>query len=402
MGKRLSLSWISPWSGTGYSDKDLVRLLTRSSNSDPLPALRQIKQGRSPLLGTLAALLSKDAENSDVLFVSHAYERLLERKPNDGELESRTKSLETGEISRAELVESLMSSPDLQRQLTHKRPGTQAELASIGAVNALLVDFIQRILHPNRLLPPLMMRRIVGEPFSDIYGRCFELTGRHIQTKLVHDAGLKGESHILDIGSGCGRIAIPLTESIDLSGSYYGLEAVRAMVNWCHRKITPKFPQFHFIHCDVYNKFYNPKGKERDESYQFPFNANQFDLIIATSIFTHLQPAAAQNYIRQCARVMKSDGILFMTCFLIENGDHSSDGNLQFTNPLEGGAFAAKASTPECAAAYPIQWFLERFEESHFAFVPPVRWGSWAGKASAYSGQDVLIFRKRESGVTAI
>ncbi len=54
-----------------------------------------------------------------------------------------------------------------------------------------------------------------------------------------------------------------------------------------------------------------------------------FDLIIATSIFTHLQPGAAQNYIFQCARFLETGGRLFATFYLLENGHcpgwHSSN-----------------------------------------------------------------------------
>ncbi len=36
----------------------------------------------------------------------------------------------------------------------------------------------------------------------------FELVGRQFEANLIHDAGLRVASRVLDVGSGCGRLAI--------------------------------------------------------------------------------------------------------------------------------------------------------------------------------------------------
>ena len=258
------------------------------------------------------------------------------------------------------------------------------------------IDLVQRILYPHRLLPPLSMRKTVGEPLWDLHGRQFELTGRHFEAKLTKDAILRPESRVLDVGSGCGRIAIPLTEIIGPSGCYFGLEAVKVMVEWCQREITPRFPHFRFFHCDVRNKAYNPRGRDKPETYQFPFDADQFDLVIATSLFTHLPPAATRNYITQCARVLKAGARLFGTFFLVDNGTRSADGKLDFSHILDGVALTTNPSVPEEAVAYRSDWLLEAFRRSKLELLPPVRWGGWAGKEPGYSWQDVLVLQKQE------
>ena len=251
------------------------------------------------------------------------------------------------------------------------------------------------MLYPGRLLPPLSMRCSVGENLWDVYGERFEITGRHFVEKLSRDAGLGPESRVLDLGCGCGRIAIPLTEVISPSGLYRGLEASEAMVNWCRRKITPRFPNFQFLHCDVRSSVYNPIGREKPEALRFPFDEGSFDLVLATSVFTHLVPDAALNYIRECGWVLRSGGILFATAFLMESGTRSTDGALCFDHPLDGIALSIDSVFPERAVAYPTDWLLDAGRQAGLELLPPVRWGAWSGRAQAYSGQDVLIFRKQ-------
>jgi len=85
------------------------------------------------------------------------------------------------------------------------------ELRRPGNCKALLIDSIERIVNPQRLLPPMMMRTRVGSPFSDVHGQQFESIGRHFRVKLIEDAGLS------------------VAGVIGSSGSYFGLEAIQSM-----------------------------------------------------------------------------------------------------------------------------------------------------------------------------
>ena len=46
--------------------------------------------------------------------------------------------------------------------------------------------------------------------------------------------GLISSDRILEIGSGFGRMAIPLTKFLSNKGSYDGLEIIKDGVNWCN------------------------------------------------------------------------------------------------------------------------------------------------------------------------
>lgn len=381
---------------TRVSDEDLLELLTRLKSPDPPRDLHQIRHGARSLVGTSLALLSNGEEVADAEFVRRAYQGVLGREPDEQGFRSYVGSLTSGTITRPEVVYSFLSSPEFQRLHARERVYVAPGCRRTGRLRAFAIDMTLRALYPDRVMPPLTMRNFVGGEPWDAYGEHFEVMGRHFVEKLTKDAGLGRDSRVLDVGSGCGRLAIPLTEVIGPSGCYVGLEAVISMVRWCQRKISPRFPQFSFIHGDIRNEAYNPKGKEKPQGYQFPLDDDQFDLVIATSLFTHLLPEATQNYIPECARVLEAGGRVFGTFFLVENGTRSSDGKLDFSHRLGSIALTANSACPESAVAYRTDWLLEVFRQSRLELLPPVRWGGWSGRQSAYSGQDVLILQKQQ------
>lgn len=262
-------------------------------------------------------------------------------------------------------------------------------------VAAKLMDVAGIVLSRGVLLPPFSMRRTIGESRWQLKGEEFTIQGNHFVQKLIEDASLRPDSKVLDLGSGCGRIAIPLTKVLGTAGAYIGLEPMAKLVRWCLRKITPRFPNFEFRHCDIYNNLYNRTGTLRAESFTFPFESEYFDLVVATSVFTHLTPKAVQNYAGECSRVLKTRGKLFASFFLIENGTHGVNAGLDFDSIFEPNvARVIDPAIPERAVAYNTDWLVLQFDTKHLRLVPPIRWGCWTGKQPAYSGQDVLIFEK--------
>lgn len=111
---------------------------------------------------------------------------------------------------------------------------------------------------------------------------------------------------MLDVGCGIGRMARVLVPVLRPPG-----------VSWCqaHYRDTPS--PFRFQHADVRNALYNPQGALVARGYRFPYAENSFDLVIATSVFTHLLPDAAERYLAEAARVLTPGGRLFTTWFLV-------------------------------------------------------------------------------------
>lgn len=385
----------SPIWTAGLSSERLATLFMRMGSPDPEASARLVLRGEQSLIGACMELLSDGEALSDEGFVRRVYRSLLGREPDPRGFQDYVQGLASGSTSRAEVVHSFLRSEEFRQLAGASEPASSVPATHVGLARAFAADLLLTLLYNRRLLPPLSMRRNVGEKFDDVSGEHFELTGRDFVEKLVRDTGLRPASRVLDVGAGCGRIAIPLTEVVSPSGCYCGIEAKRAMVRWCRRKITPRFPHFQFLHCDVRNKIYNPKGRVEPEAYRFPFDDGSFDLVVATSIFTHLLPEAAQNYIAECGRVLSPGGILFASFFLTEAGTRSADGELIFAHPVSPEALTANSTLPESAISYRLEWLLGVFGRSALRMRPPVRWGAWSGKTHSYSGQDVLIFQKR-------
>jgi hypothetical protein len=102
-------------------------------------------------------------------------------------------------------------------------------------------------------LPPLHMRREVGTL------RDFEDNAGEIRTCMKLLCAVEPKHTILDIGCGCGRLALALEPCIP-QGRYIGFDVQRKLINWCQRNISNSRPAFRFFHFNVYSDRYNPGG----------------------------------------------------------------------------------------------------------------------------------------------
>src|SRR4051795_4523773 len=162
-------------------------------------------------------------------------------------------------------------------------------------------------------LPPLRLRFVGAGDFRSV--------GEELKDLLVR-FGLTPADRVLDVGSGVGRVAIPLTGYLHSSGSYDGFDVVGRAVNWCRRHITKCHPNFRFHHVKVRNSEYRGSGAAAAE-FRFPFNDASFDFAFATSLFTHLMLVETRRYLQQAARVLAPGGRLLATFFLLN--EHSRD-----------------------------------------------------------------------------
>ena len=69
----------------------------------------------------------------------------------------------------------------------------------------------------------------------------FDVIGRQWVDYFVAHCALKPEESVLDVGSGIGRVAIPMTDY--LTGRYEGLDVVREGVEWCSEHDHPGLPE---------------------------------------------------------------------------------------------------------------------------------------------------------------
>ena len=221
----------------------------------------------------------------------------------------------------------------------------------------------------------------------------YEETGFEFKWHLIHLAQLKPTHKLLDVGSGIGRIAAPLTSYLTTEGEYFGIEIVKSGVKWCTRKISGQFSNFRFIHADAYNKLYNPTGAVPSEEYKFPFSDNFFDVVFLSSVFTHMRPPEVENYVREISRVLKPSGRCLVTAFLLNKESRQSTGELNFAFEMDG-FFTANKHMPEGAVAFNESYILGLFRKSSLEILPPIHRGSWCGRSDYLSFQDIVVARK--------
>ena len=171
----------------------------------------------------------------------------------------------------------------------------------------------------DHLTPPRRMSGYVGR--GD-----FRATGEEFLGHFRELGGLRAEDRVLEIGCGIGRMARVLAGVLRPPGSYDGFDIVASGIAWCQEHYRGTAAPFRFVHADLRNTAYNPAGALPAEAYRFPYGDGAFDLVIATSLFTHLLPAAAEHYLAEAARVLAPGGRLLSTWLLFSAGRPAARG----------------------------------------------------------------------------
>jgi len=221
--------------------------------------------------------------------------------------------------------------------------------------------------------------KVVGDEFADH----FKSLGK-----------LQPNDRVLDIGSGIGRMAIPLTNYLT-DGAYEGFDIDKRGVAWCQQNVTTKYPNFKFQYVDLYNKFYNAGGQIQSSEFEFPYPDNSFDFVFATSVFTHLLPQDAEHYLNEIKRVLAPNGRAFLTWFVLDKDSQklmkTGKSNADFAHQYVGADFCfySHLNNPEAEIAYTKPWLESQMED--FQFYP----GSWCGRAGT-SYQDILVWTPKK------
>lgn len=244
------------------------------------------------------------------------------------------------------------------------------------------------------LVPPRRLSRVGAGDFKSV--------GDEVLRQLIELGGLQKDADVLDVGSGSGRVAIPLTGYLD-GGSYEGFDVGDEMVQWCQGSVTPRFPAFRFTTLDVANTHYNRDGSVTAGGARFPYEDAAFDFALATSLFTHMLPSGFANYAHEIARTVRSGGTLFATFFLLDDlvlarqgrGATKIDLRHELFEPGTGiGYRAMSRRTPETAVGLDAVFVGGTLAEAGFD-VEAVHRGSWASVEADSSYQDIVIARRR-------
>jgi ubiquinone/menaquinone biosynthesis C-methylase UbiE len=133
------------------------------------------------------------------------------------------------------------------------------------------------------------------------------------------------------------------------------------------------------------------------KNFIFPYAENFFDLVILTSVFTHMMPEDVDNYLSQIERVLKPGGKCFATFFIINRDsfklmNESKGMNFEFN---KGHYFLMNENVKEANIAFEEEYLLSGLGNYNFQ-IDSVDYGYWSGRSkSVYSDfQDSIIFSK--------
>lgn len=250
-----------------------------------------------------------------------------------------------------------------------------------GAVMAGVVD-------PDLPLPGPAEVEAIGGAFLDV---SYEFLGYFIQR-----AGLRPSDDVLDVGCGCGRMAYSLAYYLQPEARYEGFDVAGDLVEWARVNITPRFPHFHFEAVDIRNRWYNPAGAFEPSTYRFPFGDASFDVVLLTSVITHMGAPEARNYLAEAHRVLRPGGRAICTCFLLNEESErliregKSSQNIIY--PVDDW-FTACPEVPEQVVGFEERSLLGWIADCGLT-VTGKWYGSWCGRDRFTSYQDILVISK--------
>lgn len=245
-------------------------------------------------------------------------------------------------------------------------------------------DLVARLLTHRRHWPPYSLRSFVGGAWA------FDQVGAWFSRELQELGLFSRGTRVLDIGCGCGRLAYALATDAalqELQIVYTGMDVDRASIQWCQRRISTRNPRFTFYHADCYNASYNPGGAIPAANYRFPHPNASFELILLTSICTHVLDQDLRHYIEESARLLAPGGVAYATFFLCDTPDTVAAGSARhgIAFPFVRGHSAVnREDFPTNAVAYEERFVRQLVLQAGLRIIEPARYGV----------QDVLLLTR--------
>lgn len=268
-------------------------------------------------------------------------------------------------------------------------------------------ESLQTAWQPNEdridgMLQTVLSNRFLPQPDSNsvfVGDGNYRAVGAEFLGHFIRMGGLQPESSVLDIGSGIGRMAVPLTQYLDADHArYVGVDPVEGGVAWCRKSVTPIYPNFTFEHVDIAHELYNPMGKINGKALKLPYPDRTFDFAIMTSIVTHLPPDEVLVYFSEISRMLKPGGRLFVTAFVVDrvaakNENGRRDPRLGFNRSGDGPCWFVPGLPPLAAVGFDDGFLDRALERAGFSTILKSL-GHWRGHDAGHY-QDVFVAERR-------
>lgn len=256
------------------------------------------------------------------------------------------------------------------------------------------LDYIFRFMNQLKQYPPLHLRRQIGAIGAGFNGPGYEFV---VYMRLLSQ--LRDNDFLWDIGCGCGMLELAL-QDLGWQGRLIGTDIHKPCIDWAQKNIEARFARHKFIHMDIYNAGYWPKGTLSAQEWLDGFGEKGFDVVVAKSLFTHVLPDELSIYLKGIADRLKPGGKALLTFFILseEQARFALAGNnrLSFHSYSEDGCCAVRNSlAPTAAVAYEQHYLMERLRDAGFKMEGcSLHYGAWTGRPDGLSFQDIVVVEK--------
>ncbi|MGA9119171.1 MAG: class I SAM-dependent methyltransferase [Bacteroidota bacterium] len=252
------------------------------------------------------------------------------------------------------------------------------------------LDAFVRSVNGKQSQPPLHLRWEVG-PL-----RGFESSATEYRILLQQYAELTAGSSLLDIGCGCGQLALELSDVLGPHGRYEGWDINPGAIGWCRRSLQKTHPNYSFQLLEVRNGLYRPSTGSNAAHYVLP-QAPPSTIVVLKSVFTHMLPDAVMNYLHQIPRLMTDDGRCVASFFLLNDNQRrlGMEGCNRVTFvPFGDGVAVADPHVPEAIVAFEQKNINDMIRDAGLRLLGPPLVGRWTGDPRGITHQDILILER--------
>ncbi|MGE0683643.1 MAG: class I SAM-dependent methyltransferase, partial [Candidatus Binatia bacterium] len=121
---------------------------------------------------------------------------------------------------------------------------------------------------------------------------------------------------------------------------------------------------------------------------------NSADIVCFISVFTHMYHVDIKNYLKLAARLLKRQGEIFCTFFLMNESwlQYEKEGKSAYPMLHVLNEFCSfhNAQDPLHAIAYREDFIVDLFKESNFQ-IERISPGQWCGRKGAKNYQDLIV-----------
>lgn len=230
----------------------------------------------------------------------------------------------------------------------------------------------------------------------------FELISSQHISSLRKFIDLSYTDHVLEIGCGIGRDAIPLTKILSPDARYVGIDIIEPSIKFCQKEISARYSNFQFVHFDVDDKLHNPSGTHQMTEYRLPVADQSIDKVFGWSVFTHMWEHDILHYLREFYRVMKPGAKALLTCFVLTPGVLSkaretnlTQFNLRFDHQVNEHCWVNDLDYPLGAIGFSPDSLRSMVSESGLVMQRDFLRGGWSGfYADPEDGQDGIVLMR--------